>query len=121
MSDLIADLLIRNLLGVFGEPDPVRRRAAIAAVFHEDAIFVDHHGTATGHAALDRRVAELHERMPGWAFQPASAPQTLEGAGRLAWRFGPRGEAPRVTGLDVIQVRDGRIAALYAFLDAPAG
>jgi len=29
----------------------------------------------------------------------------------------PRGEAPDYTGLDVIIVRDGRIAALYVFLN----
>jgi len=29
----------------------------------------------------------------------------------------PRGEAPEYTGLDVIIVRDGKIAALYVFLD----
>jgi hypothetical protein len=32
---------------------------------------------------------------------------------------GPPGEPPRYTGLDVIIVRDERIAALYVFLDAP--
>ena len=30
----------------------------------------------------------------------------------------PRGEAPDYTGLDVIIVRDGKIAALYVFLDS---
>jgi hypothetical protein len=39
--------------------------------------------------------------------------------GRLAWGHGPVGEAPKVTGPDVITVRDGRIAALYAFIDTP--
>ncbi len=29
------------------------------------------------------------------------------------------GEPPRYTGLDVIIVRDGKIAALYVFLDSP--
>jgi hypothetical protein len=31
---------------------------------------------------------------------------------------GPRGEAPDYTGLDVIIVRDGQIAALFVFLDS---
>jgi hypothetical protein len=43
-------------------------------------------------------------------------PQALHG--RLAWGSGPRGEAPDYTGLDVIIVRDGKIAALYVFLDS---
>ena len=38
--------------------------------------------------------------------------------GRLAWGSGPRGESPDYTGLDVIIVRDGKIAALYVFIDS---
>jgi ketosteroid isomerase-like protein len=43
--------------------------------------------------------------------------QSVHDAGRLAWGFGPAGEPPRVTGVDVILMREGRIAALYTFLD----
>jgi hypothetical protein len=32
--------------------------------------------------------------------------------------FGIPGESPAITGLDVIVVKSGRIAALYTFLDA---
>jgi hypothetical protein len=38
--------------------------------------------------------------------------------GSIAWGSGPAGEPPRYTGLDVIIVRDGKIAALYVFLDS---
>jgi hypothetical protein len=48
---------------------------------------------------------------------PHGAPQALHNAGRLAWGSGPRGGKPDYTGLDVIIVRDGKIAALYVFLD----
>ena len=37
--------------------------------------------------------------------------------GILAWGSGPKGEAPDYTGLDVVIVRDGKIAALYVFLN----
>ena len=43
---------------------------------------------------------------------------TLHNAGRLAWGSGPRGDAPEYTGLDVIITRDGKISALYVFLDS---
>ena len=39
MSNSISTLLLRNLSDVFGENDPVRRRAAIDEIFHEDAVF----------------------------------------------------------------------------------
>jgi len=38
-------------------------------------------------------------------------------SGSLAWGSGPRGAKPDYTGLDVIIVRDDKIAALYVFLD----
>jgi hypothetical protein len=36
MSYSISTLLLRNLSDVFGENDPVRRRAAIDEIWHED-------------------------------------------------------------------------------------
>jgi hypothetical protein len=41
MSNSISTLLLRHLSDVFGENDPVRRRAAIDEIFHEDAVFYD--------------------------------------------------------------------------------
>jgi hypothetical protein len=35
----ISTLLIRNLEDVFGENDPVRRRAAVDEIFTEDCVF----------------------------------------------------------------------------------
>ena len=35
MSNSISTLLLRNLSDVFGENDPVRRRAAIDEIFHK--------------------------------------------------------------------------------------
>ena len=37
----ISTLMIRNLRDVFGENDPVRRRAAIDEIFTEDCVFYD--------------------------------------------------------------------------------
>ena len=42
----------------------------------------------------------------------------VHNAGRLVWGSGPRGERPDYTGLDLIIVRDDKIAALYVFLDS---
>ena len=47
-----------------------------------------------------------------------TAPQALHNAGHLAWGSGPLREKPDYTGLDVIIVRDDKIAALYVFLDS---
>jgi hypothetical protein len=44
MSQGVSTLLLRNLPDVFGEIDPVRRRAAIDEIFHEGAVFYDPKG-----------------------------------------------------------------------------
>ncbi len=55
MSYSISTLLLRNLSDVFGENDPVRRRAAIDEIFHEDAVFHDPKGGVfRGRDEIDR-------------------------------------------------------------------
>jgi SnoaL-like protein len=119
-SSTIEMLLKRNLLEVFGEHDPAKRRAAINELYVEDPVFSDPHQRRVGREALDGAVVALHELMPGYAFKQIGAAQTLADSGRLAWSFGPAEDPRRITGLDVIVVRGDRIAALYTFLDEPA-
>jgi hypothetical protein len=117
MPNMIANLLTRNLLEVFGERDAVKRRSAIAVLWAEDGVFVDPFGRYVGYTALNDAVSQLHAKFPGFTFAAIGAPQVFYDVGRLAWGHGPVGEPPKVTGLDVVTVRDGRIVALYAFID----
>ena len=119
MADTIENLLTRNLLEVFGERDAVKRGSVIAALWAQDGVFADPYGRYVGYAALNDAVSQLHAKFPGFIFAPIGAPQAFYDVGRLAWAHGPVGELPKVTGLDVVTVRDGRIAALYAFIDTP--
>jgi SnoaL-like domain len=119
MTNTIENLLTRNLLEVFGERDTAKRCSAIAALWAEDGVFVDPFGHFVGHAMLNDAVSQLHAKFPGFVFAPIGAPQAFCEVGRLAWGHGPVGELPKVTGLDVVTVREGRIAALYAFIDTP--
>ena len=118
MENRIHELLHRNLQEVFGEGDAARRRAAIDALYTEDCVLEVPPGAFIGRDALDKFAGELRATHPHFLYTPLSKPQALHNAGRLAWGSGPRGEAPEYTGLDVIVVRDGRIAALYVFLDS---
>lgn len=118
MSDRIHELLHRNLQEVFGEGDAKRRRAAIEELYTEDCVVDGPPGTFIGRGALDKFAGDLRATHPHFAYVPHGEPQALHNAGRLAWGSGPRGEAPAYTGLDVIIVRDGKIAALYVFLDS---
>jgi hypothetical protein len=57
MSNSISTLLLRNLSDVFVENDPVRRRAVIDEIFHEDSVFYDPKGGIfRGRDEIDRIV-----------------------------------------------------------------
>ena len=115
----IHELLHRNLQEVFGEGDATRRRAAIDELYTEDCELYVPPGKFVGREALDKFAGDLRATHPHFVYTPHGEPQALQNfAGRLAWGSGPPGKAPDYTGLDVIIVRDGMIAALYVFLDS---
>src|SRR6267143_4265122 len=112
MPDHIRELLHRNLQEVFGEGNAARRRAAIEDLYTEDCVLYVPPGIFLGLEALDKFAGDLRATHPHFVYTPLGEPQALQNAaGRLAWGSGPRGEAPEYTGLDVITVRDGKIAA----------
>jgi len=113
----IRELLHRNLQEVFGEADATRRRAAIEELWTEDALLYVPPGIIVGRDAIDKFAGDLRGTHPDHVYTPHGEPQALHNAGRLAWGSGPRDSAHEYTGWDVIIVRDGRIAALYVFLD----
>jgi len=118
-ADRIHELLRRNLQEVFGEGDAKRRRAAIDELWIENGALYVPPGVIVGRDAIDKFAGELRATHPDFVYTPIGEPQALHNAGRLAWGSGPRGEAPDYTGWDVIIAEDGRIAALYVFLDQP--
>lgn len=113
----IRELLERNLHEVFGQNDARRHRATIDELYTEDCILYVPPGMITGRADIDRFAGALRANHPEKAYMPITKPQALGNGGRLAWASGPRGAEPVYFGSDVIIVRDGRIAALYVFLD----
>jgi hypothetical protein len=118
MSNSISTLLLRNLSDVFGENDPVRRRAAIHAIFHEDAVFYDPKGGLfRGRDEIDRIAGQLRATHLDFRYQPLAEPEETGNSGRVRWVEGRPGQAPALAGTDFIIARDGRIAALYLFFD----
>jgi hypothetical protein len=114
----VATLLNRNLPEVFGEGEPSRRRAAIRELYTEDCVVYVPPGLFVGHDALDKFAGDLRGTHPHFVYTPHGEPQVLHNSARLAWGSGPKGEAPAYTGVDFIIVRDGKIAALYVYLDS---
>ncbi|HEX7913280.1 MAG TPA: nuclear transport factor 2 family protein [Paraburkholderia sp.] len=118
MNDRINELLYRNLQEVFGEGDAQRRRAAIKELYTDDCVVYSPAGKIIGHDALDKFSGDLRATHPHFVYTPLGDAQPLHNAGRLNWGSGPRGEAADYTGVDIIIVRDGKIEALYVFLDS---
>ncbi|HET9402234.1 MAG TPA: nuclear transport factor 2 family protein [Candidatus Acidoferrales bacterium] len=118
MANSISNLLLRNLSDVFGENDPVRRRAAIDEIFNEDAVFYDpNSGAFRGRDEIDRIAGAIKAIHPDFQYQPLAPPEELGDGGRVRWVSGAPGETPAYAGTDFIVARNGRIAAVYLFFD----
>src|SRR5882724_10139757 len=81
MSYTVSTLLLRNLHEVFGEIDPVRRRAAIDEIFHEDAVFHEPNGIYRGRDEIDRIAGVIKASHPDFRYQPLSAPEVVGDGG----------------------------------------
>jgi hypothetical protein len=112
MSYSISTLLIRNLHDVFGEKDPVRRRAAIEEIFTEDCVFYEPKGLHRGRDEIDRVAGAIKATHPDFRYQPIAEPEESGNGGRVRWVSGRLGEAPAYAGTDFIIAQDGRIAAV---------
>jgi hypothetical protein len=118
MSNTISTLLLRNLHDVFGEIDPVRRRAAIAEIFHEDAVFYDpNKNVYRGRDEIDRIAGVIKAAHPDFRYRTLASPEEIGDGGRVRWVSGSPGQPPAYAGTDFIIARDGRIAAVYLFFD----
>ena len=79
MSNSIANLLLRNLSDVFGENDPVCRRAAIDEIFHEDAVFYDPKGRIFPvRDEIDHIAGVIKQHIQTSNISPSSLPDALK-------------------------------------------
>ncbi|MBP0450521.1 MULTISPECIES: nuclear transport factor 2 family protein [unclassified Kitasatospora] len=116
MDSTVADLMRRNLLDVFNEPDPDRRATAIAETYAEGVVWHEPDRVIRGREALAHRAAELRAQTPDWTFQPDGPVSVNDDLGHLGFRYGPAGQAPVVTGMDIAHCKDGVIVELYTFV-----
>ncbi|WP_405891409.1 nuclear transport factor 2 family protein [Streptomyces sp. NBC_00133] len=116
MSNTVADLMRRNLLNVFNEPDPERRAAAIAETYAEDVVWHEPDRIVRGREALAHRAAELREQTPDWVFHPDGPVSVNDDLGHLGFRYGPSGLPPVVSGMDIAHCKNGVIVELYTLV-----
>ena len=97
--------------------DPVRRRAAIDEIFHEDAVFHEPNGTYRGRDEIGRMAGVIKASYSDFRYELLSPPEVVGDGGESRWVEGSPGKRPAVAGTDFIVGRDGRIAAVYLFFD----
>ena len=118
MSYSISNLLTRTLHDVFGENDPVRRRAAINEIYTEDCVFYEPSGKVyRGRDEIDRIAGQIRASHLDARYDPLGEPEERGNAGRYRWTEGRPGHTPEIAGTDFIIAREGRIAAVYLFFD----
>ncbi|MFE4542349.1 nuclear transport factor 2 family protein [Arthrobacter sp. NPDC056727] len=120
MNRTVGDLMRCNLLDVFNEPDPARRAAAIAETYSDDVVWHEPDRIIRGRTALARRAAELREQTPDWVFHQDGPVSVNDDLGHLGFRFGPAGQPPVVTGMDIAHCKEGVITELYTLVTSTA-
>ncbi|WP_420141718.1 nuclear transport factor 2 family protein [Sphingomonas sp.] len=113
-------LLRANLARVFNERDPARRVKAVEALFVPDPILYEPDKIVTGRQAIADVAGALLDRFgPDFAFTPQEGPAVgHHGVGILRWHAGSAEGPIAVTGTDVAEIVEGRIARLWVMLDA---
>jgi len=124
MADATLDfdhLLRANLQRVFNDRDDATRTAAVAELFVADPVMYEPDAIVTGREAIAATAGALLERFgPDFTFVPVAPAVGHHGTGALRWQAGPPGGPIAVTGTDVAEIVDGRIARLWVLLDPPA-
>ena len=119
MAQTVETLLRGNIHGVFSEPDAEKRHKAIARLWAEDGVFVDHNDRYEGHARIALAADALDKKFPNFIFTERGEIIAIPGAGKLNWGFGLAGAEPVITGSDVLVTKGDKIGAIYTFLDPP--
>jgi hypothetical protein len=130
-----ADLADRYV-AVWNEPDTDRRRAAVHALWSDDAVHtlvppqemrdraaelgVTVDLEARGHDALQERVAKSHDEFVargGYVFRPAGEAARLRDLVKVRWEM-VQGDAVAASGLQILLLDDdGRIRLDYQFVE----
>ena len=114
-------LLKDNLHRVFNERDAAARIAAVDALFVADPVFYEPDEIIHGRQAIADVAGALLEKFgPTFTFVAEGSAAGHHGLAYLRWHAGPKDGPAAVTGADLAEVVDGRIARLWVMLDPPA-
>ena len=117
MEQSVEEIIERNLLEVFNARDAGSRRAVID---ERMASFIDPGGVHEGVEKINAIVQLLFTQFEDYVFSVRGPGQSMHGVGRLPWSYGPPDDPQRLTGTAVGVTKDGKLTALYAFIDPPS-
>jgi hypothetical protein len=120
MEQSVEKIIERNLLEVFNARDADSRRAAIDELWDKDGVFIDPGGGHEGASKINAIVQLLFIQFEDYVFSVRGPGQSMHGVGRLPWSYGPPDDPQRLTGTDVGVTKDGKLTALYVFIDSPS-
>jgi hypothetical protein len=120
MEQSVETIIERNLLEVFNARDADSRRVAIDELWDKDGVFIDPGGVHEGVEKINAIVQLLFTRFEDYVFSVRGLGQSMHGVGRLPWSYGPPDDPQRLTGTDVGVTKDGKLTALYVFIDSPS-
>jgi hypothetical protein len=114
----IAGLMEANLLQVFNERDPARRREVIARTYAADVRWTDDDGTTVGHDELNTKAQQLLDGpLARLEFVKKGGVCGTTGLGLMAFDLIADGDdTPVVSGFDVAVIEDHRISELWTVL-----
>lgn len=113
-------LLRSNLERVFNERDPGKRAAAVAELFVAEPVMFEPDKIVHGQTGIADVAGQLLAQFgPDFAFTPIGRALGHHGMAHLAWQAGPKNGPIAVTGTDVAEISNGRIARLWVLLDPP--
>ena len=116
MADVTS--IIERYIQAWNETDQQRRRALIARVFAEDAVYTDPLASVHGYAGIDQLIAGAQSQFTGLRFSLAGPVDAHHEQARVTWHLGQsEAEDPLVIGFDVAVIKDDHIQCVYGFLD----
>ncbi len=118
MENPLSKLMEQNLQKVWNEVNAEQRLSAIEEIYEEDAILSHVGHQVKGHQAINDAVTATLKSLPATFIFTRITPVVINNdLGRLVWGAGPAGQPPIAKGMDVARFSDGKITALYVFLD----
>lgn len=110
---------VQRYIAMWNEPDPTRRAEKVRNICTENATYTDPKADVSGPEAINALIGAVREQVRGMTFTLAGPVDTHHDIARFTWHLAPAEAAePVAVGFDVVKAdHDGRVSAVYGFLD----